>query len=85
MLVDENSLLKSQLSSLRHTMMKLEYKETDKNILVWNVTAIDAVNAKAIFDSIISSCRGIHEDLRIGDQRIFFCPNNIVLEHTHLL
>ena len=29
-LVDENSLLKSQLSSLRHTMMKLESKETDK-------------------------------------------------------
>ena len=29
-LVDENSLLKSQLSSLRHTMMKLESKETIK-------------------------------------------------------
>ena len=53
-LVDENCLLKSQISSLRHTMMKLESKETDKNILVWNVTGID-------FDSIISSCLGIHE------------------------
>ena len=41
--------------------MKLESKEIDKNILVWNVTAIDTVNAKAIFDSIISSCLGIHE------------------------
>ena len=60
-LVDENSLLKSQLSSPRHTMMKLESKETDKNILVWNVTATDTVNAKAIFHSIISSCLGIHE------------------------
>ena len=63
-MVDENSLLKSQLSSLRHTMMKLEIKETDKNILVWNVTAIDTVNAKAIFDGIISSCLGIHEVLK---------------------
>ena len=60
-LVDENCLLKSQLSSLRHTMMNLESKETDKNILVWNVTAIDTVNAKAIFDSIIWSCLVIHE------------------------
>ena len=63
-LVDENSLLKSQLSSLKHTMMKLESKKSDKNILVWNVTAIDTVNAKAIFDSIISSCLGIHEVLK---------------------
>jgi len=28
------------------------------------VTAIDTVNAKAIFDSIISSCLGIHEVLK---------------------
>ena len=58
---DENSLLKLQLSSLNHTMMELESKETDKNILVWNVTMNDTVKAKAIFDSIISSCLGIHE------------------------
>ena len=42
-------------------MMKLESKQTDKNILEWNVTAIYTVNAKAIFGSIISSCLGIHE------------------------
>ena len=60
-LVDENSLLKSQLSCLKHKMMKLEIKETDKNILVWNVKANDTGNARAIFDSIISSCLGINE------------------------
>ena len=45
MLVDENSFVKSQLSSLKHTMIKLESNETDKKILVWNVAVNDTGNA----------------------------------------
>ena len=83
---DENSLLKSQLSSLRHTMMKLESKETDKNILVWNVTAIDTVNAKAIFDSIISSCLGIHEvpRYRVADVKPKKKLTKVIIENREL-
>ena len=67
-------------------MIKLESKETDNTILVWNVTAIDTVNAMAIFDSIISSCLGILEVLKytIADVKPEKKLINVIIENREL-
>ena len=52
-LSDECANLKAQLGTMRQELMKVESKETDKNILIWNVLAKDSNDAKILFEDIV--------------------------------
>jgi uncharacterized coiled-coil protein SlyX len=60
-LVDENQLLRSELTSISTRMMNLESKPSENNILIWNIKAKDEIEGATIFKEIVVQGLGLDD------------------------
>ena len=62
LLVEENVRSTSEFSLLKGRTMRIESRDTEKNLLLWNVPVNDEESAKKIFEKVITDGIGLNLD-----------------------
>ena len=62
LLAEENVRLTSELSLLKGSTMRIESRDTENNLLLWNVPVNDEESARKIFEKVITDRIGLNFD-----------------------
>ena len=60
LLAEENVRLTSELSLLKGSTMRIESRDTENNLLLWNVPVNDEESARKIFEKVITDGIGLN-------------------------